>query len=222
MVERIKKALSNCGTKEPKRRIEARLVEWQPQGKVKIQGGRKIRRLRHQHQKAQYKYQTTTTTDVKHQKYQQKHKKHVNIHMQNTNILSSTSSASVPSAQKTKIVLAPQHKHQQQYKKHKQHENHADLKPEFHLQQLLPSSLSPSTTASSFSPSYAATSHHRTRRSISSPRHVETLIVADSTMVGFQHYIETYLLTIMNMVSSLYKDPSIGNAIEIVVRIVLR
>lgn len=28
------KALSNCGTKEPKRRMEARLVEWQPQGKV--------------------------------------------------------------------------------------------------------------------------------------------------------------------------------------------
>lgn len=34
-----KKALSNCGTKEPKRRIEARLVEWQPQGKVSMYVG---------------------------------------------------------------------------------------------------------------------------------------------------------------------------------------
>lgn len=29
--------------------------------------------------------------------------------------------------------------------------------------------------------------------------------------------VETYLLTIMNMVSSLYKDPAIGNLIKIVV-----
>lgn len=34
--------------------------------------------------------------------------------------------------------------------------------------------------------------------------------------------VETYLLTIMNMVSSLYKDPAIGNLIKVVVvRIVL-
>ncbi|XP_036320019.1 A disintegrin and metalloproteinase with thrombospondin motifs 7-like [Rhagoletis pomonella] len=57
----------------------------------------------------------------------------------------------------------------------------------------------------------------RTKRSISSPRHVEALIVADATMVAFHHKLETYLLTIMNMVSALYKDPSIGNSIEIVV-----
>lgn len=57
----------------------------------------------------------------------------------------------------------------------------------------------------------------RLRRSISSPRHVETLIVADKTMLTFHDDVETYLLTIMNMVSALYKDPSIGNAIEIVV-----
>lgn len=57
----------------------------------------------------------------------------------------------------------------------------------------------------------------RRKRSISSPRHVETLIVADRTMISFHDDVETYLLTIMNMVSALYKDPSIGNAIEIVV-----
>uniref|UniRef100_A0A034VFX3 A disintegrin and metalloproteinase with thrombospondin motifs 12 n=1 Tax=Bactrocera dorsalis TaxID=27457 RepID=A0A034VFX3_BACDO len=57
----------------------------------------------------------------------------------------------------------------------------------------------------------------RTKRSISSPRHVEALIVADATMVAFHSKLETYILTIMNMVSALYKDPSIGNSIEIVV-----
>lgn len=57
----------------------------------------------------------------------------------------------------------------------------------------------------------------RRKRSISSPRHVEALIVADATMVAFHSKLETYLLTIMNMVSALYKDPSIGNSIEIVV-----
>lgn len=29
--------------------------------------------------------------------------------------------------------------------------------------------------------------------------------------------VETYLLTIMNMVSSLYKDPTIGNSVHVVV-----
>lgn len=65
---------------------------------------------------------------------------------------------------------------------------------------------------------------HRGKRSISSPRHVEALIVADPSMVAFHHDgdVETYILTIMNMVSSLYKDPAIGNLIKIVVvRIVL-
>lgn len=59
----------------------------------------------------------------------------------------------------------------------------------------------------------------RTKRSISSPRHVEALLVADYSMVSFHEdaYVETYLLTIMNMVSSLYKDPNIGNLIHVVV-----
>lgn len=59
----------------------------------------------------------------------------------------------------------------------------------------------------------------RAKRSISSPRHVEALVVADLSMVTFHQDgdVETYLLTIMNMVSSLYKDPAIGNHIKIVV-----
>lgn len=68
------------------------------------------------------------------------------------------------------------------------------------------------------------TEHGRSRRSISSPRHVEALVVADPSMVAFHQDgdVETYLLTIMNMVSSLYKDPAIGNHIKVVVvRIVL-
>lgn len=64
----------------------------------------------------------------------------------------------------------------------------------------------------------------RSKRSVSSPRHVEALVVADPSMVAFHQDgdVEMYLLTIMNMVSSLYKDPAIGNLIKVVViRIVL-
>ncbi|KRT86067.1 hypothetical protein AMK59_1874, partial [Oryctes borbonicus] len=64
----------------------------------------------------------------------------------------------------------------------------------------------------------------RRKRSVSKPRFVETLLVADSSMIEFHDNdgIETYLLTIMNMVSSLYTDPSIGNFIKVsVVRIIL-
>lgn len=68
-------------------------------------------------------------------------------------------------------------------------------------------------------PSSAAVAPSRSKRSISSPRHVEVLVVADSSMVTFHLHddIENYLLTIMNVVSSLYKDPAIGNLINIVV-----
>lgn len=66
--------------------------------------------------------------------------------------------------------------------------------------------------------------HSRSRRSVSRPNYVEALVVADASMVAFHQEgdIETYLLTIMNMVSSLYKDPAIGNLVKVVVvRIVL-
>ncbi|VVC95252.1 unnamed protein product [Leptidea sinapis] len=59
----------------------------------------------------------------------------------------------------------------------------------------------------------------RSTRSVSKPRHVEVLLVADKSMTDFHNEgnLETYLLTIMNMVSSLYMDPSIGNYIKVVV-----
>ncbi|XP_055540062.1 A disintegrin and metalloproteinase with thrombospondin motifs 7 [Wyeomyia smithii] len=64
----------------------------------------------------------------------------------------------------------------------------------------------------------------RIKRSISTPRHVEALVVADHSMVQFHQDmdLQQYLLTIMNMVSSLYKDPTIGNSIQVtVVRIII-
>ncbi|GIY81890.1 a disintegrin and metalloproteinase with thrombospondin motifs 7 [Caerostris extrusa] len=64
----------------------------------------------------------------------------------------------------------------------------------------------------------------RKKRSVSSERNVETLVVADKMMVDYysEEDIETYILTVMNMVSSLYHDASIGNAINIVlVRLIL-
>lgn len=44
----------------------------------------------------------------------------------------------------------------------------------------------------------------RSTRSVSKPRHVEVLLVADKSMTDFhnQGNLETYLLTIMNMVSA--------------------
>ncbi|CAG4935187.1 unnamed protein product [Colias eurytheme] len=59
----------------------------------------------------------------------------------------------------------------------------------------------------------------RSTRSVSKPRHVEVLLVADKSMTDFhsQGNLEIYLLTIMNMVSSLYMDPTIGNYIKVVV-----
>ena len=46
--------------------------------------------------------------------------------------------------------------------------------------------------------------HHRGKRSISMERHVETLVVVDSEMVHYyeNEEIETYVLTVMNMVGT--------------------
>ncbi|XP_055010786.1 A disintegrin and metalloproteinase with thrombospondin motifs 7 [Boleophthalmus pectinirostris] len=56
-------------------------------------------------------------------------------------------------------------------------------------------------------------------RSISSERWVETLVVADHKMVEYHgsKAVEGYVLAIMNIVSGLYSDATIGNAINIVV-----
>ncbi|XP_060092579.1 A disintegrin and metalloproteinase with thrombospondin motifs 12 [Heteronotia binoei] len=62
------------------------------------------------------------------------------------------------------------------------------------------------------------------RRSVSRERWVETLVVADSKMIEYHgsDNVESYILTIINMVSGLFHDPSIGNAIHIVlVRLIL-
>ncbi|XP_033707941.1 A disintegrin and metalloproteinase with thrombospondin motifs 7 isoform X1 [Tursiops truncatus] len=62
------------------------------------------------------------------------------------------------------------------------------------------------------------------QRSVSKEKWVETLVVADAKMVEYhgQPNVESYVLTIMNMVAGLFHDPSIGNPIHItVVRLVL-
>ncbi|CAL4068988.1 unnamed protein product, partial [Meganyctiphanes norvegica] len=66
--------------------------------------------------------------------------------------------------------------------------------------------------------------NRRVRRSVSVERNVEVLVVADRKMLDFydSEDINTYILTVMNMVSLVYHDASIGNAVNIlVVRIML-
>ncbi|TKS85021.1 disintegrin and metalloproteinase with thrombospondin motifs 6 [Collichthys lucidus] len=59
----------------------------------------------------------------------------------------------------------------------------------------------------------------RQRRSISSERFVETLVVADKMMVGYhgRKDIEHYILSVMNIVAKLYRDASLGNVVNIIV-----
>ncbi|XP_047652030.1 A disintegrin and metalloproteinase with thrombospondin motifs 7 isoform X1 [Phacochoerus africanus] len=62
------------------------------------------------------------------------------------------------------------------------------------------------------------------QRSVSREKWVETLVVADPKMVEYhgQPNVESYVLTIMNMVAGLFHDPSIGNPIHItIVRLIL-
>lgn len=61
-------------------------------------------------------------------------------------------------------------------------------------------------------------------RSISREKWVETLVVADPKMVEYHgsKRVESYILAVMNIVAGLFRDASIGNAINIaVVRIIL-
>ncbi|WAR00410.1 ATS7-like protein [Mya arenaria] len=70
----------------------------------------------------------------------------------------------------------------------------------------------------------AGADHSRKKRSFSTERYVETLIVVDPSMIAYHknEHLETYVLTIMNMVSVMFHDASIGNSINIVlVRILL-
>lgn len=58
----------------------------------------------------------------------------------------------------------------------------------------------------------------RTKRFASVPRYVETLVVADESMVQFhQDDLKHYLLTLMSVAARLYKHPSILNFINIAV-----
>ena len=66
---------------------------------------------------------------------------------------------------------------------------------------------------------------HRTRRSVIRERFIETLLVADASVTEFfdhPHVTELYLLTMMNMVNSIYRHVSLGYPVEIVLtRIIL-
>ncbi|ETN58597.1 adamts-7 [Anopheles darlingi] len=145
--KRKKRHLSNCGTREPRRLTETRL-EWQHQGKVLVQGGRKARN---------HHFHDTDDATLQ-QRY-------------------GSNGSEAPRA-------ARQSQDKQQAPRHRR----------------------------------------RIKRSISKPRHVEALVVADHSMVLFHQDVDLqqYLLMIMNMVSSLYKDPTIGNSIQVaVVKIII-
>ncbi|XP_008302852.1 A disintegrin and metalloproteinase with thrombospondin motifs 7 [Stegastes partitus] len=57
------------------------------------------------------------------------------------------------------------------------------------------------------------------QRSVSKEKWVETLVVADPKMVDYHgsKAVESYVLAVMNIVAGLYRDASIGNAVNIVV-----
>nr|XP_020140210.1 A disintegrin and metalloproteinase with thrombospondin motifs 9-like [Microcebus murinus] len=60
--------------------------------------------------------------------------------------------------------------------------------------------------------------HSRTKRFLSYPRFVEVMVVADNKMVLYHGAnLQHYILTLMSIVASIYKDPSIGNLINIVI-----
>ncbi|XP_075065170.1 A disintegrin and metalloproteinase with thrombospondin motifs 20 [Mixophyes fleayi] len=61
-------------------------------------------------------------------------------------------------------------------------------------------------------------SHIRRKRFISYPRYVELMVTADAKMV--RHHgrnLQHYILTLMSIVAAIYKDPSIGNLINILI-----
>ncbi|XP_078533403.1 A disintegrin and metalloproteinase with thrombospondin motifs 12 isoform X2 [Lissotriton helveticus] len=62
------------------------------------------------------------------------------------------------------------------------------------------------------------------QRSVSKERWVETLVVADTKMIEYHgsENVEAYIFTILNMVTGIFHDPSVGNAIHIMlVRLIL-
>ncbi|XP_072027188.1 A disintegrin and metalloproteinase with thrombospondin motifs 9-like isoform X2 [Amphiura filiformis] len=68
-----------------------------------------------------------------------------------------------------------------------------------------------------FNGSTEGDAHHRSKRYISYERFVELMVVADSKMV--QHHdrnVQHYILTLVALVNRIFRDPSIGNNINIV------
>ncbi|XP_045145747.1 A disintegrin and metalloproteinase with thrombospondin motifs 9 isoform X1 [Echinops telfairi] len=60
--------------------------------------------------------------------------------------------------------------------------------------------------------------HRRAKRFVSYPRFVKVMVVADNKMVAYHGAsLQHYILTLMSIVASIYKDPSIGNLINIVI-----
>nr|XP_055048355.1 A disintegrin and metalloproteinase with thrombospondin motifs 20 [Misgurnus anguillicaudatus] len=60
--------------------------------------------------------------------------------------------------------------------------------------------------------------HSRKKRFLSYPRFVELMVTADTKMV--RHHgrnLEHYILTIMSVVAAIYRDPSVGNLINIMI-----
>ncbi|KAM4676040.1 A disintegrin and metalloproteinase with thrombospondin motifs 20 [Discoglossus pictus] len=61
-------------------------------------------------------------------------------------------------------------------------------------------------------------SHVRRKRFLSYPRYVELMVTADTKMV--RHHgrnLQHYILTLMSIVAAIYKDPSIGNLINLTI-----
>ncbi|XP_062478131.1 A disintegrin and metalloproteinase with thrombospondin motifs 1 [Pezoporus occidentalis] len=65
---------------------------------------------------------------------------------------------------------------------------------------------------------HAETGSRRKKRFVSSPRYVETMLVADQSMAEFHGSgLKHYLLTLLSVAAKLYKHPSIRNSISLVV-----
>ncbi|XP_041442325.1 A disintegrin and metalloproteinase with thrombospondin motifs 20 [Xenopus laevis] len=64
----------------------------------------------------------------------------------------------------------------------------------------------------------ASRSHIRKKRFLSYPRYVEVMVTADARMAHHHgHNLQHYILTLMSIVAAIYKDPSIGNLINIMI-----
>lgn len=58
----------------------------------------------------------------------------------------------------------------------------------------------------------------RKKRFVSSPRYVETMLVADQSMADFHGSgLQDYLLTLFSVAARLYKHPTIRNSVSLVV-----